>query len=74
MDRLECFEPEDGDIILATLPWFSRVDPTMTAALIGIGDVQSIFHPKDIARWTGAVIDNGTLGEIEARLKELFEL
>ncbi|HET7232451.1 MAG TPA: hypothetical protein VFJ16_20755 [Longimicrobium sp.] len=74
MDDLAHFQAEPGDIVRADLSWLSMVDPEMTAVLIGVADVQSVFHPVDIERWTGAVVDDGTLNDIEEALKKLFEL
>ena len=74
MDDPTFFAPEADDLVRTDFPWISAVDPELTEVLIGVADVRSVFHPVDIDRWTGAVVDDGTLGEIEAALKRLFEL
>jgi hypothetical protein len=66
--------PEAGDVILTQKPWFRQIGADVTEVIIAVREVHSIFHPIDVDRWTGAVIDDGTLGEIETALRRLFEL
>lgn len=67
-------QPEAGDVIVNDKPWFGHINPGLTAVVIAVREIHSIYHPLDVARWTGAVIDEGTLSEIEAALKRLFVL
>lgn len=66
--------PEAGDMIITHKPWFYRIGVDVTQVVIAVREVHSVFHPIDVDRWTGAVIDDGTLDEIESALKRLFEL
>ena len=74
MDDARVLERLHDDLAVSGKPWLRRIDPMATTMLIGVGDVQSVFHPMDIAGWTGAVVDDETLAEIESRLAKLFEL
>jgi hypothetical protein len=74
MDDVRVFEPAPDDILVSGCGWFEQVDPQLETVLISVSDIQSVFHRQDIERWTGAVVDAGTLNEIEEALKKRFEL
>lgn len=74
MDDVRLFAPETDDLIISGREWFQQIHPTLRAVLIGVTEVQSIFHPVDIAGGTGAVVDDATLAQIEERLRKMFEL
>jgi hypothetical protein len=44
------------------------------ARLAAISDVQSVFHPLEIERWTGVVVDGTTMERIDRALSDLFAL
>lgn len=66
--------PDEGDLLVADVPWLSVLSPDLAEAVLSVSEIHSVFHPREIDSWTGAVIDDGTLGEIEVRLKDLFDL
>lgn len=72
MDDVRVFEPEPDDLVVSSPDWLRQIP--LTNALAVVADVQSVFHPLDIDSWTGAVVDDETLAEIETRLTKLFEL
>ncbi|HEU4558077.1 MAG TPA: hypothetical protein VFS20_09515 [Longimicrobium sp.] len=70
---LRAIMPENGDVIIKDKAWFHHIDPELTEVIIAVREIHSIFHPLDVAHWTGAVIDDRTLAELEAALGTLFE-
>jgi len=74
MDDARVLEREPDDIVASGQAWRQQVDSAIATALIGVIDVQSVFHRLDIAGWTGAIVDDETLAEIEWRLMKRFEL
>ncbi|HET7464851.1 MAG TPA: hypothetical protein VFJ82_26645 [Longimicrobium sp.] len=74
MDDARVLEREPEDLVVSQRAWVHQVGPGIDTVAIGVVDVHSMFHPLDIAAWTGAVVDEETLAEIEARLRVLFEL
>jgi hypothetical protein len=74
VDDLREFEPVLGDVKVTQGDWFSAIAPGLTGVLIAVPDVQSIFHPREIEDWTGAVVDDTTMTEVEAALIGMFDL
>jgi hypothetical protein len=74
VDDLREFEPGPGDVTVTAGDWFRAITPEVTAVLVAIPDVQSVFHLHDIEEWTGAVVDEETMVKVEAALVELFAL
>jgi hypothetical protein len=74
VEDLREFEPYPGDITVTRGDWFSAIASELPGVLIAVPDIQSVFHPREIDRWTGAVVDDTTMAEIESALIELFEL
>jgi hypothetical protein len=67
-------DPLDDDLVITARKWLRILDMQFTGAILAVSEIQSVFHRDEIEAWTGAVIDDGTLSEIEAALKRLFEL
>jgi hypothetical protein len=68
------FEAGPEDLEITEGDWFRRVDSSSPGVFLAIADVQSVFHPVDIARWPGVVVDAPTIARIEAALARLFVL
>jgi len=74
IDDLGEFEPGPGDIAVTRGDWFHMIASELHGVLVAVPDIQSVFHPREIEEWTGAVVDSATMAEIEQALVELFEL
>lgn len=74
IDDADEFEPAPGDIVVDKGDWFIPVAPPIRRALFAISDVQSVFHPRDIDHWTGAVVDPVSMRRVDQALVELFGL
>lgn len=74
IDDADEFEPAPGDVVVGEVTWLAPIAPSMRRALVAISDVQSVFHPRDIDRWTGAVVDPVNLRRVDQALVELFGL
>jgi hypothetical protein len=70
----EEFETSGSDLVVAGQPWIALVDIGLEAVWLAVDMVQSVFHPTDIARWTGATADEGTIAEVDTCLLHLFGL
>ncbi len=70
----EEFEPHDSDLIVAGQPWIERIDPRLNAVWLAVDMVQTVFHPTEILRWSGATVDEGTMTELDTYLLHLFGL
>lgn len=70
----EEFESEVNDLVVLDQPWVPQVNPAMHAAWLAVDMVQTVFHPAEISRWSGATIDGGTMAELDAYLLDLFGL
>jgi hypothetical protein len=55
-------------------PWVPQVNAAMHSAWLAVDMVQTVFHPTEISRWTGATADEGTMAELDAYLLHLFGL
>ena len=73
IEDLREFEPGPGDVEVTQGDWFRAVAPE-AGVLIAVPDVQSVFHPRDIDGWAGAVVDDTTMARVERALIELFDL
>jgi hypothetical protein len=67
-------ETLDDDLVATGQDWLRVLDMESTGAILAVAEVQSLFHRDEIEGWTGAVIDDQTLNELEAALERLFEL
>jgi hypothetical protein len=74
IDDLHGFEAEPEDVEIPGADWFRHFDPSSPGVLVAIADVQSVFHPADIARWAGVVVDEPTVARMETALARLFAL
>ena len=72
--NLREIKPENDDVIITHKAWFNHIDPDLTEAIVAVREIHSIFHRLDVARWTGAVIDDEALQAVETAVKDLFEL
>lgn len=68
------FEPDDADLVVPDLPWTSRIHPHSRGAWLAVEMLQTVFHPAEIRRSTGASLDEGTMAELDAYLLNLFGL
>jgi hypothetical protein len=74
VDDLSEFEPGPGDVAVTRGDWMRVIASELSGVLIAVPDVQSVFHPREIEDWTGAVVDDTTMLEVERALMDLFEL
>lgn len=70
----EEFEPNASDLVVTDQPWTSRIETPLRAVWLGVDLVQTVFHPTEVADWTGATVDEATMAEIDAYLLNLFGL
>ncbi|HKP75347.1 MAG TPA: hypothetical protein VJT67_07365 [Longimicrobiaceae bacterium] len=75
IDNLEEFEPVPQDLqIVDGADWAPTSGRTWHGVLVAIADVHSVFHPRDVHAWIGAVVDDVTMRRIDAALESLFSL
>jgi hypothetical protein len=74
IDSLAEFEPAAGDVVVPDPGWPTDLARSSNGMLIAVPEVQSAFHPTEVARWTGATADEGTMRRIDLALLELFGL
>jgi hypothetical protein len=70
----EEFEPNENDLIVTDQPWVTKLDPRLQGAWLAVNMVQTVFHPIEISRWSGATLDEGTMAELDIYLLNLFGL
>lgn len=70
----EEFEAGERDLVAMGQPWMKSIDPALESVWLAVDLVQSVFHPFEIARWTGATVDEQTLAELDRHLLALFSL
>lgn len=68
------FASAPGDLEIVGGEWVAAITSGSGGLLIATRYVQSVFHPLEIEGWTGAVVDDDTMGRIENALIEMFEL
>ncbi|HEX8244077.1 MAG TPA: hypothetical protein VF541_11290 [Longimicrobium sp.] len=68
------FEAAPGDLEIQGGEWIRMIDPHLPGVLLAVADVQSVFHPVDIAGWNGAVVDDASMDLLERALVRLFAL
>ncbi len=67
-------DPLEQDLVVTGRDWLQVLDMHPAGAVLAVAEVQSLFHRDEIEAWTGVVIDEETLREIEAALSRLFDL
>lgn len=71
---LRTLTPAAGDLVVTTGDWFRGIFTEPTEILFAVADVQSVFHPVEVAGWTVGVVDGDTVERIETELARLFVL
>lgn len=66
-------DPLEHDLVVTERDWLKVLKMEPAGAILAVAEVQSLFHRDEIEAWTGAVIDDRTLDELEAALGTLFE-
>jgi hypothetical protein len=68
------FEEEPLDTIVEGYPWIGEVLPGADRALLATSAIQTAFHPSEITAWTGVVVDELVMAEVDLALLSLFGL
>lgn len=68
------FEISGSDLVVVDQPWTASIDARLDSVWLAVEMLQSVFHPTEIARWTGATVDEGTMAEVDTYLLHLFGL
>jgi len=69
------WSPGPGDIVIpAGAAWIERALPELESAFLAVPEVFSAFHPSEIVRDTGAVVDEPLIEEVEDTLRTFFGL
>lgn len=69
----EEYEEDEMDVVVEGHDWLSRTNG-IERALLPVPYIQSVFHPTEIRREVGAVIDEATMRELDTYLLQLFGL
>lgn len=67
------FLPMGDDLLITGRGWTDAIS-AQSEVVLATSDIHSVFHRQQIDAWTGAVVDDETLTEVETRLEKLFEL
>lgn len=69
------FDPEPReDIFVGDAAWLDVIGYRPGGAIIAVQQVQSVFQPDEIVRWTGAVVEEATMAEVDQFLLSIFGL
>lgn len=68
------FETSGMDLVVAQQDWLPQVFGGSAPVAFAVEMIQTVFHPTEIQGSGCAVVDGGTLAEVDARLVRLFEL
>jgi hypothetical protein len=67
-------DPEPGEVAVQNKEWLLGIEAGLVFGVLAVPFVHSVFHATKIASDTGAVIDDGTMTEVEDALRGLFGL